>query len=185
MHAASTPYSKAGLCLLGLLLFNASGLAAGAGDPASLDRLHDVIAPAPVRWWPLAPGWHVAIAVLSMVFLALLIRGLSRYRANAYRRAALAELDALAGRPDAPLQAAELLKRVALTAFPRAEVASLSGERWIAWLNQTADDVHFDDKLVRLITEAVYRPAPTVPGPTSESQDLLVAARQWIRQHRC
>ena len=43
-------------------------------DPASLERLHDLVPPAPVPWWPLAPGWYVLGALI------LIVAGLAAWR---------------------------------------------------------------------------------------------------------
>ena len=117
-----------GLCFL---LFNLQVVAAATNDPASLDRLHDIVTPPPVSWWPPAPGWYVGSALLFLSVLLLLIRFGCRYHANAYRRAALRELQELEQASRWP-ELAALLKRVALSAFPRSKVASLTGESWIA-----------------------------------------------------
>jgi hypothetical protein len=162
------------------LLFKGPVSAAAVDDPASLDRLHDVITPAPVSWWPPALGWYVVASVGILLLCLAVVRGILRYRANAYRRAALVELNELAGRSDASALVAELLKRVALAAFPRTEVASLSGERWVGWLNETGRGDAFNDEAGRLLSSAAYR------SPVSdESGALLEAARRWICRHRC
>lgn len=37
-------------------------------DPTSLDRLHDLVLPSSVPWWPPAPGWY---GVLGLLVLAV------------------------------------------------------------------------------------------------------------------
>jgi hypothetical protein len=78
---------------------------------------------------------------------------------------------------------AELLKRVALAAFPRTDVASLTGQRWISWLHQTGCDAVFPGEIARLLTETVYRPAAASTVPPEQLQALLDATRQWIQRH--
>jgi hypothetical protein len=98
-------------------------------DPADLSRLNDIVAPPPVPWWPPAPGWWLLGAALLAVIATLSWAALLHYRRNAYRRAALAEIDAI-GKVNDPASAAALsavLKRVALVAYPRSDVASLTG----------------------------------------------------------
>ena len=94
-------------------------------DPASLDRLHDIFVPPPVPWWPPAPGWYL-LAVLAVLLLLLLIaRQVMRWRADAYRRAAITKLNLLlaggvvaAGAERNLRGVAEILKRTALAAAP-------------------------------------------------------------------
>ena len=104
-------------------------------DPTSLDRLHDIVAPPPVPWWPPAPGWYFVLGILAVAGIALTIRGIHRWQSNRYRREALAEWQRLQPllvaddtRAEALASLAELLKRTALSAFPRRRVASLTGD---------------------------------------------------------
>jgi hypothetical protein len=73
---------------------------------------------------------------------------------------------------------AELLKRVALVAYPRLQVASLSGIEWLRFLDETVGTTDFSvgpgQQLVRIYDRAISAPSP----------ELLQLARHWIRQHR-
>ena len=95
-------------------------------NATSLDRLHDIIVPGPVPWWPPAPGWFWVMAFASIVAVVVLFKGFIRWQHNLYRREALAELGRLetvlsvsSQRAVGLLALSELLKRTALTAFPR------------------------------------------------------------------
>ena len=76
----------------------------GNPDPSSLDNLFDIVVPPPVSWWPPEPGWYVVggLAIALTVWAAW--RGWERWRAAAYRRAALAELRRLEARAGAGAQ---------------------------------------------------------------------------------
>ena len=54
--------------------------------------LKEIPLPEPVSWWPQTPGWWLLAAVIVMLVLWRLWAWRQRYRRNAYRRAALAEL---------------------------------------------------------------------------------------------
>jgi len=159
-------------------------------DPASLDRLHDIVVPPPVPWWPPAPGWYL-LAALAMVFVvALIVRHVMIWRANAYRRAALAELNLLARGNAAAIQAqsrlqeaAAILKRTALAAAPREEVAMLSGEVWIDWLNERGSGVLFQGDVAQLLEHTIYK---TGNSDVSEDalRDVMETIRAWIVRHR-
>lgn len=125
-------------------------------------------------WWPLAPGWWVAIAIALVACVIAAWRVNSQRRKNAYRRAALAELEAgnAAGLPT-------LLKRVALSAYPRTEVAGLAGDDWIAFLNREAPGC-FDDAAAKELLCLSY--APESDGKTSDR--LADACRRWIADHQ-
>lgn len=49
-----------------------------------LDGLHDVIAPAEVAWWPLAPIWWL---IISIVCVLLIIGLVQLYKNNQFKKA--------------------------------------------------------------------------------------------------
>jgi hypothetical protein len=152
-----------------------------ADDPGSLDRLHDIATPPPVPWWPPAPAWY-ALGAIMVVLLAVLAWRVVAWRLrNRYRRAALAELaelEATAGEPRALAALAELVKRVALAAFPRERVASLAGHDWLAFLDASASTNTFTRGSGRTL-ESVYECGIHHAGP-----ELFAAVRHWIKHHR-
>ena len=103
-------------------------------DPASLDNLREIIVPPPVPWWPLAPVGGSLFAVLSLGSPSLppFVRGAvaGRTPIAVPRCGNLRHAENVAA-------IAEILKRTALVAYPRTDVASLSGSAWLAWLAET------------------------------------------------
>lgn len=153
-------------------------------DPGSLDRLHDVIAPPPVPWWPPAPGWYFLLTFVAALVVVLLIKALIRWQHNRYRREALAEwraiepkLAATDTRAAGLVDLAVLLKRTALSAFPRQDVANLTGDAWQSFLARTASVTPAVDALERAAYET---------GLVDEPQARSAAAfvRLWIVRHR-
>lgn len=142
-------------------------------DPADLSNLRDIVVPPEVALWPPAPGWWILLAggiAMATIFAGMII---ARYRHNAYRRAALAALDtAEAG------DISTILKRAALAAWPRAEVASLTGADWLAFLDRTARSDAFSRGAGRDLETLAF-------GGTGDTQAVLAAARNWVRRHRC
>ena len=115
----------------------------------------------------------------------LLVRGIRRYRANGYRRAALSELEALRhGESDATTLSAlpELLKRTALGAYPRRDVAALTGASWGRFLESTCPEAGFDAELGEALASVSYRGPETIPASTASR--LYAASARWIRGHR-
>lgn len=151
-------------------------------DPlAALNPLREPLA---VGWWPPAPGWWI---VLLLALLAIAVSGLAlarHYRKNGYRRAALKRLQILheeyqsGGGTSRYLSGVNaLLKSVALHAYPRSEVASRSGEKWLHIVNQGLPE---EQQLGEEFNDAVYR-------KTVEDIDIekfLHAARYWINHHK-
>jgi len=149
-------------------------------ESADLSRLADIVTPAPVSWWPPAPGWWILCAALLVVLAILAHRALLRYRRNAYRRAALADLSTLAAIDDGASLAgiSSVLKRVALVSYRRPEVASLTGEAWAAFLDRAAGTNAFTKGPAAGLGQAA------VGAPVKDSAATLREARRWIARHR-
>ena len=143
-------------------------------DPASLDNLRDIVTPDPVSWWPLAPGWWVVILAGCLLAAIGAWRGVSRWRANAYRREALAKL----GSAESIADVACLLKRTALGAYPRSSVASLTGEAWCRFLTESSREPMPQD-VSKALTRDLFR-----HGDSDASDSLRSYAVSWIRNHR-
>lgn len=150
---------------------------AGLNLPQLLELLEPVVLPAPVPWWPVTPGWWV----LGGWFFTLALLGAWRLRqrwlANGYRRAALAEIEALRLAGGSAAAIATVVKRTALVAFGRDVVAGLAGEEWSQFLLQTAAGDPLVARAAVPLAAAAYRPDAD-PAP------LLEPARRWIMVHR-
>lgn len=138
-----------------------------------LDQLIVPDPPVPVSMAPQTVGW----AVLGVIMVLVLGFGIWRYvrhfRANAYRRAAIAELSR-AG--DDPGRIAEVLRRTALEGFGRRQVAALSGPDWVAFLERTGAEPWGAD-LEQPLLAGPYR------AGTEASPQLADRAARWIRTH--
>jgi hypothetical protein len=130
--------------------------------------LRDLHLPDAVGWWPPAPGWWL-LFVLVIVVLALLARAYLRRRARtAARRFALQQLQTRCdeyGRHANPVllasQLSELLRRTMLAYAPRTDIAGLTGEAWLAWLDRDLDRPHFSAGDGRPLIEWPYRDPDT------------------------
>lgn len=145
-------------------------------DPAaSLDRLHDVVLPPPVPWWPPAPGWYVVFGLALGAAALLAWRAWKRWQADAYRRAALRELTAAA---DATA-IAELLRRTALAFTPRPVVAAKTGTAWADWVAAQSDEA-MTAQVRELLAGGIYA------GPAADCDVRALAdyAGRWIASHR-
>ncbi len=164
------------------------GVGAPAGAPPAQDplaALRDIHLPPAVEAWPPAPGWW-GLGLLALgALLVLSIWAGRRWRATRYRRTGLAELRELRNRweqnaADARLlpDLATLLKRVALSAWPRQEVAGLSGERWVRFLDDTLQTREFSMGAGQVLIHGPYQSSSRL------DPELLTLAERWIRRHR-
>jgi hypothetical protein len=131
--------------------------------------------PPPISMVPQTSGWIVlGVAVASIAGLSLL-RWHRHHKENAYRLAALAALERVG---TDPVAIAEILRRTALAAYPRTDVAALSGAGWLGFLDATAGGTAFREGQGRIVAEAPYRPG------LGGSDALRDVAAQWICHHR-
>jgi hypothetical protein len=152
-----------------------------SSDPTSLDRLHDVIVSPPVPWWPPAPGWVVSCLLLILALVYWIIRAVRHWQSNCYRREAL---ELLENAHFSGGELATLIKRVALSVYPRALVASLTGEQWLTFLDQTGRTDAFTKGSGRWIARLAYEPQLIASLADTERRDLIAAVRDWIIRHR-
>jgi hypothetical protein len=159
-------------------------------DPTSLDRLHDIVTPPPVSWWPPAPGWYWVMGFALVVVLALAVKSFSRWQHNRYRREALAEFARLKDklktpgeRPATLLALSELLKRTALTAFPREEVATLTGTKWFEFLDRTGHSHAFSNGDGTILENAIYDPRTAAAMNETTLRELAAHMRDWLAHH--
>lgn len=136
-------------------------------DPYSLNNLHDIFTPAPPSLWPPGTG---GLILLGMILISLVYAGFyfyTRWKKNNYRRAGLQLLSNAATVHDVSI----LLKRVALAGYPREEVASLYGKKWLSFLNKTCSRADFKDHFFEDMDQTAY-PA------------FIESANIWIKRHK-
>lgn len=136
-------------------------------DQYSLTNLRDIVVPDPPPLWPPAPGMWVALGV---VLLAVLLAGWwlrSARRRHAHRRAGLLLLNEARTAYDVSV----VMKRVALSVFPREQVASLYGDDWATFLHTSCPNQDF----LQLVAAEASAEA---------DRELVELAATWIRHHR-
>lgn len=148
--------------------------------------LRDLHLPDAVSWWPLAPGWWLVIALVAVGFGLLLRSGLRRRARGAARRYALRQIahsrSAYADHGD-PVQlgieVSEILRRTMLAYAPRADVAGLTGDEWLAWLDRDLAEPRFSQGPGRDLLELPYRD-PATAGDV-DIDNMLAAVQERLR----
>lgn len=139
-----------------------------------LDQLVLPPEPDPVSMMPQTGGWVVLALVVLAGLIYLAMRRRDHIRQNAYRAEALSALQTAGSDPVA---IATVLRRCALAAYPRKEVAALTGDDWLAFLDETAGTTAFSQGAGRVLTTAPYQ-----PGGCADAE-LLKIAQNWVRAH--
>ncbi|WP_456380012.1 DUF4381 domain-containing protein [Thiolapillus sp.] len=152
-------------------------------DPMS--QLHDIHLPPAVSWWPPAPGWWLLLllTIVAGILLGWYLRQRSR-RLDLYR-SAMQELCRIrrqfAEQADFSQLAAELsrlLRRVAISLGPEEDVAGLTGEAWLCWLDSAMEGREFTQGPGRCLVEAAYRPT----GQMEDADALLSLVEAWLEK---
>ncbi len=155
--------------------------------PGSLDLLNalrDIREPAPPGFWPPAPGWWLLAAMLLAGAIMLAWRAWRRAQRQQPIRRALAELERwrlqTAGRTNtqSASELATLLKRAALTRYPREAVARLSGDAWLAFLDHSGGTDGFSTGAGRALGNLRYAPALQF-----DPDALATLSQQWLQRH--
>ena len=160
-------------------------------DPASLQNLNDIVLPATVSWWPLAVGWYFLIGISFILFAWYGYRSLRHWFENRYRRAALSELQLLAEdmqqealRDSSLRQIPVLLKRTALSTYPRNQVASLAGKDWHQFLNSKLKSPTFTESAATTLDTISYSSGKLSGIDSRAVAALLNASRHWLKHHQ-
>lgn len=154
-----------------------------SSDPGDLANMADLALPEPISFWPPAAGlWIVGGAAAALLAVAGW-RALRRYRADAYLRRATAEIDTAAG-GDTETSAeaiSSILKRAAIVAYGREEVAALTGPGWAAFITRTtpadAETTALAARLASLLT-------PSATASATGKSALVAQAKAWLRGQR-
>ncbi|MBB3541085.1 MULTISPECIES: DUF4381 domain-containing protein [unclassified Rhizobium] len=156
----------------------------------ALRSLKDISLPPAVSWMPQTWGWAVLAAILMLILVTVFLLWLRRYRANAYRRDALALLAGVEAKIRDPetqqsgvQDLAVLLKRVALAGWPRNDVASLAGAAWVKFLEVHGDRTS-SQALQAVLDDLEYHASKGI-GATQPNTgaELIAGARNWIERH--
>jgi hypothetical protein len=153
----------------------------------ALRSLKDIVVPAPVSWMPQTWGWLIVALLLLFAILLWCALAYRRWRKNAYRREALKHLEEIevavrdAGKRARALNdLGELVKRTALAAWPREDVAATSGSAWAAFLVAHGDMTN-SEGFHRFFDDLEYQAG--TPVSTEVADGLVRDARRWIEGH--
>jgi Ca-activated chloride channel family protein len=72
------------------------------------------------------------------------------------------------------------VRRTALAAFPREQIAPLIGPAWLSFLDRSYSGEEFSHGVGRLLVSGPYQ---RMPPDGAELQSLVRLVRRWIRGH--
>lgn len=122
--------------------------------------LRDIHIPDAISWWPPAIGWWV-LAVLIPLCLYLsykLYKHITRKTALKSAKSYFKMLrdDEQRSKHEKLVELSSLMRRTAVSLYPREDVASLTGDAWLNFLDQSIINRGFNSDTGWLLTEGLY-----------------------------
>lgn len=149
---------------------------------ADLEQLRDIHLPNAIPMWPIAPGWIMIFAILLGLISYLMYVAYQRKQKKITVKYALSKLNMLKHlmieNPNNINIAAEistLIRRTALHYFHREEIAGLSGNDWLAFLNRSGNTTQFTGETGNLLIDGPYR-----QNNAADLTSLFVVTKAWL-----
>lgn len=153
--------------------------------PQSL-QLRDIHLPAEPGFWPPAPGWWLVAAIALAVLTWAGIKSWKHYRIHRQRQrilSALEQLESTSGEGETPAflaQISMLLRRLALMRFPRKDIAALTGDAWLDFLDSSGGNGQFRQGAGRVLADGPY---VRDLQASVDSRALGSLIRTWIKKN--
>ena len=153
-------------------------------DPATYPSADlGLMEPDPIAYSFATPGWQGLGIALILLALILVLRAWVRYRKNAYRRAAMKQVQELKiGQAANPVFELNLiLKELAMQQFGSEAVASLHGQAWLEFLARSAPGLVLPpEPWQETYLDSLYGKEPMKKEDWQYQLDL---ATHWIKRH--
>ena len=152
-------------------------------NPQQVLQLRDIHLPDGPSFWPPAPGWWLLGAVLIALLAWAAVVALRRYRLHRQRQQvlmALANLEhdlACEHATAAMARISILLRRLALLRFPRRQVAALTGNAWLRFLDESGGEGRFVEGPGRVLAAGPYQ--RSLPADL-DITGFVALLREWV-----
>lgn len=147
--------------------------------------LKDIHLPDSVSWWPPATGYWLVLFVLIVtviLFFALTSylkkQRIKKLALNKYQKIKN-EFEKNQNKKQLVTSLSELLRRAAISSYPRTECASLTGEDWLNWLDKglSKSDINFSSGPGYLLTDFAYSKA----DDSDDVNQLITLCHLWLK----
>jgi len=144
-------------------------------------ELRDIHLPDAVSWWPPAMGWWVLLLAVILLFVAVffLIKKLNQV---SVRKTAMADFERIKAdyiehqdKTVLSQQLSQLLRQILLSTHSRSEVASVSGEQWLAMLKQSHPKGQFELSWLESLSLSAYQKQADY-----DADSLLNNIQHWV-----
>jgi len=129
-------------------------------------NLRDIHLPEPISWWPVAPGWWLLLAAVILL-VAIIIFSRKVYKSRQLKRDVHAELEfikqqyqAAGNKSQLAKSLSILLRRASISFYPATNIAGLTSEDWLTYLDNTnaSKNTGFQSEIGKTLITAPYLP---------------------------
>ena len=147
--------------------------------------LKDIHLPETLGWWPPAIGWWV-LAILIPLFFVLIIWIYRRITRKTAIKTAKKLLIAIKRNDDLNdrqklIELSVLIRRVVVSNSFRNETASLTGQRWLEYLDSTVDGSPFTSGAGRFLADAHYQ---KIPAADLDISSVISVCENWLNAQK-
>lgn len=148
-------------------------------------QLRDIHLPETIGWWPPALGWWLLALIIPLCcwLIIWLFKRITRKTAVKTAKKlflALKQNTELNDR-DRLSKLSELIRRVAISQSPRAETASLTGQAWLKYLDNSVKGTPFSQGVGQVLANAHFqKPADTDLNITAVTQ----LCETWLKAQK-
>ena len=150
-------------------------------------KLHDIHLPEAAGWWPPAIGWWVLAIIVLLLLIWVTLKTWQWFRFYSWQKKLLNEFNHKINLPSQSSQSSqvqvtaitEALRQSALTLYPDAHVANLTGADWLGFLESHGQNTPFSRPPGPLLTEAPY--SDTVECDDLSINQLKQMAMTWVK----
>lgn len=156
--------------------------------PQNLD-LRDIHLPDPISWWPIAPGWWLVIVSLFLIIAVIFILR-KIYLGKQLKRDIISELENIKqqfhktqNKSQLAKSLSILLRRASITYYPENNIAGLTGNNWLNYLDITNRNAS-SGRAFQSDTGEVLLSAPYLPDNSIQDYDaqaLIQLCESWLR----
>ncbi|MDO8938733.1 MAG: DUF4381 domain-containing protein [Methylicorpusculum sp.] len=144
--------------------------------------LKDIHLPDAIGWWPPAMGWWLLVILIPLMILLLLklIRHITRSTAIKSAKRILTEIkqDSTKNELEKLREISILLRRVAVSVAPRENIAGLTGQAWLDFLDQGMKDKPFTQGIGQCLINTPYQNKTSI---NVDINHLISLCQQWLK----
>ncbi len=157
-------------------------------------QLQDIHLPGSASFWPLAFGWWILLVMIISVATWLVIKVIKRAKEKRHQHKILDKFKSLEKKlKTKPSNATiaeinTLLRQLAITYYPRTEVASLTGSDWLYFLDESGSTHEFSRGAGRILIEAPYQLENQLENQTDDHienlniNEFLPLIQNWAKK---